>query len=540
MRRLKFFLVLATVLAAGTAALFRYPAPWSGGPELARDLILLAVLAWVLLGLGRALFKLFGLYASSVQEELCFCFGLGLAGLSAASALLGALGLLKHGVAALLLAAFGFAFSEHLEHFLLAGRRLLPNPWNRGPAPARGGGPEGPGLWTTASLGLASLSVLALALVPPTFYDSLLYHLALPLAWEKTGRSLAEPSNLFSALPSAGELNTAFCLLLEGPLLATLLNLACGLVLALSLAEAARRWVPGGKPWLAPALCLTQPLAALAFGLLSSDGLASLHSFLSLDAFLHSLGERNRRFQKGWLAVAALLGGAAVADKPVAILPLASLALLAAGQALKERSLRSVSLWAGMACLAALPLLPWLGRCLGSAQGLLHSLANPLYLAHLRAYGMEGGAWWRGSLLPFRLTYDAGAFGNGGQLSPLFLGLAPALAFVELGREGKALRWYLGLGLLAWAFSAQVLRYLIPFLPGAALLAAMLAAQVREKAASRGWSLSWDAVLGFFLLAAACQTAVVVAKDFDPFPAALGLAAPCRPRFSTAILLPTG
>lgn len=528
MKRLKFFLILACVLAAGLCSLQRYPFPMQGGLAIGRSLLLLGILGWILLGMGRALLKFFKVYTTTSAEELVFSFGLGLTGLSAATFVLGSFGVLKNWVAVLLLAAFGFAFSEHLEHFLLSARRAL-----KAGKPGQKAGPsQGLAAPALAALGWAALAVFALALVPPVFYDSLLYHLALPQAWEKTAQVKPEALNLFTWLPSAGELNTTFCLLLDGPLLATLLNFTGGVMLAVGLWDAALRFLPGERPWLAPALCLTQPLAALAFGVLNSDGLATFHVFLSFYAFLHSIGERNVRLQRGWLWLAALLAGAAGADKPVALVHAAALALLALARSFREKPLRMPLFWAGFLALLVLPLLPALVRNGFLTGNPLYPMglgawkpASAAYLQHMRDFGFSG-PWYSQWKLPFLMTFQSGLFGNGGHLSPLFLGLLPALFFVRLSREMAWTAFYLALGLTAWAFSGQVLRYLLPLMPALALLAGFLAVGVIEKTGSRGWTFLFEAVLGFFLLASAGQTSVVVEKDFGPTRAALGLESP--------------
>jgi hypothetical protein len=525
-RRFKFYLSAAFLLATGAAGLLRYPAPLTGGTDLLLSILLLFILCLDLCALGRALLRPFGLLTTSLGEELAFSFGLGTAALSFLAFLLGQAGLLNPWVAYLLLGACAFALSEHLEHFLSA----LPRLWTSRQAGLR---PSRPVLFQAAVL-WTSLVVAALALAPPIFYDTLLYHLALPQVWAAGGQASPVAGNLFSWLPGAGELAWTFCLLLHGPQLALLFNLACGFFLGLALLDAGQRFLPGQRDWLVPAFFFCQPLAALAFGLLDADGLTALHSFLALYAFLRSIGEGQVRLQRGWMRLAALLAGASLVDKPVAALGAAALLVLSLFRLRKEPALRPARLWAVFVLLAVLPLLPWMvrnglatanpvypfGVSLGRWE-IFHP-ASRIYAAHLRGYGLNEG--WLGLLsLPFLVTFHAERFGNGGPLSPLYLGLTPLLVFSRLNREMRYVCALLGLALLAWVWQAQVLRYLIPLLPAASLLAASLASSALDLAASRGWSFLLEAVLGFLLLAGAAQTTLVVAKDFNPVRVALGL-----------------
>lgn len=539
MRRIKFFFLFAILIAAYACGYYTYPVPLKASLELLRTLFLLVLLCGVTAGLGRAMLRRFGVFTASVRQEFSFSFGLGLAGMSLLAQVFGLLGILRTEVVYLALAFLVIGVWEHLEHFWSLSRRRLR---------ARGGA-EGAVSGADASallmLGLSLAPVLALALAPVTFYDSLVYHLALPQEWLKTGKALPQAFNLFSWLPGAGEHLWTVCLLLDfsSTRLATLFNFACGPALGLALWDAAtqifgnpaRTGSSPARPFWAAAIFLTQPVAALAFGVLIPDGLMALHSFLALYAFMISLRERNFSQQASWLLVAALLAGAAMADKPVALVPALILALLVLWRVWQEPPLRRIGPAAGGLLLALLPLLPWLGRNLALKGNPFYPIgvtflgrqvfapASPAYQAHIATFGVSSWPWFKQLLLPLALTFQAERFGGGGLLSPLLLGLIPALLLIPLNRTCRFILAYLAGCFALWVLTGQVLRFTLYALPAACLLAAALLASLKDLARSRTWAVILETVVALSLLTGACQTILIVVKDFDPLQAALGL-----------------
>ncbi len=536
MRRLKFFLLFCTVLAATLWGLRVYPVPFGGALEPARDLLLLGVLLLLTLATGRLILKRFTLFCHTLTEELVFSFGLGCMVFSLLAQALGSFGLLKFPTILLLLSAWGFGVSDHLEYFLASlARAFRPRPH----APAAPAPADGPLAWLSwGALWWTGLALLPLALAPVTFYDSLLYHLAMPQEWLKTGWTLPLAHNLFTWLPHAGELYWSLCLGLDGPnsSLPALFNLSCGVMAGLGLAAAMRRFVPEGNPVLGAALFLSQSVAALAFGALIPDGLMSLLCLLSLLALLNASQDRNHQFKAAWIRLAFLLAGAAVAVKGVALLHALALAPLLGWMAWREKALRRP--WLALSCLglALAPLLPglaqsaWLtgnpfypfGLSLFGKEFLRPASAS--YLASMATYGLAGQPWWRQALLlPWDLTFHAGLLGGDGTLSPLFLGLLPAALLLRPGRELKMAFAYLACFGLLWALTGQVLRYTLGALPAACLLAAFAVGEVRVWARSRGLAFAWELLVGLGLVVAAAQTSLIVVKDFDPVRVSLGL-----------------
>lgn len=532
MRRLRFLVLFFWALLLLGFTLWRFPVPLRGALDLARSAAVAGLLGLAAITWGRALLNRFKLFHGSLVEEAGFSFGLGLVALSAVGSALGALGALYDWVLLLLLSLGFIVFWEHLEGLADALRRSLKakNPWE-------GSGTE---MVTLLALGASGTVVLALCLAPPTFYDALVYHLAQPQRAAVLGKALPQESVLFSWLPSLAEPLWTLALVLDGEPLrsaqaAALLNLGVFAALGLMLMDSAARFLSERRLWLAPALALTQPLLALAFGAFSNDGWMAFFAFISLHAFLLGLGERNLRSQSAWVLLSALFAGAAVAAKPVALAHAAAMLVLLAALAYREPAQRRLSLLLAVAGIFLLPLLPWLLR------GLLLK-GQPFYPFHVELFGWvlsEGGPaayfqhvqgfggreWLR---LPYHVFFEPAALGGGGHLSFLLLALGPAALAWSLSRELRWTGFYLLLGGLFWMAGPHVLRYLLFLVPAASLLAAHGALEAERGALSRGWTWGWRALLLLGLLTGSAQTLLIAVKDFDPLPVALALEQPSR------------
>jgi hypothetical protein len=388
--------------------------------------------------------------------------------------------------------------------------------------------------------GLSAFLVLLLCLAPVTFYDALVYHLALPQRAAASGFSLPLEGNLYSWLPGGAERLWTLCILLDGGgtawRLAALFNLSLCLALALALTDAGARFLPKSQLWIPAALFLTQPLFALSFGVFGADGVAAFYSFLALSAFLKILEERNLRQRGSWLRLAALLAGFSVAVKPVALIPSAVLLILFAWKAVNDEEERRIGLLGSLAALFLLPLLPWLLRNAAlrgdpfmpfglKILGLeIFQPVSSLYLEHLRGYGSSIHLW----ALPWSVCFDAkgGAFGGGGHLSFLFFAILPVVFVMRQARELRWLCAYLFFSFLLWSMGPRVLRYAIPALPGLCILTAAALAEAELWARSRGLSLALRLFVVGALFIGSAQTWVIASMDQDPYRVAFGLQSP--------------
>jgi hypothetical protein len=532
-RRLKFLLLFGWTLLLLLAAAWRFPVPFSGGPALLASFACAAATGLAALGLGRALQHRGNLHQASLVQELVFSLGLGLAALSLLAAALGAAGLLFPLPAWLLVGLLLILNWEHLEGLGTSLWRNLRNkhPWE--------GSSTEIAILLVLSLSLATALMLALA--PPSFYDALVYHLAQAQRAALTGRLEPQSGVLFTWLPSLPTPLWGLALALDGApreqaWAPALLNMGLALALVLAIMDASARLLAERRLWLAAALALSQPLLMLSFGVFTPDAWAAFYAFLSLSAFLLALDERVLRTRDAWLLVAALLAGAAVACKPVAALHGAALLALLGGLAISDATWRRPGLLMAGLGLALLPLAPWLLqglllkgqpfypfplRCLGYE---LTAGAGPAYFAHMQAFGGQG--WWAWLRLPYACFFDPASLGGDGHPTVLLLAAAPALLFLPLERPQRWLAAYLMAGALLWSLGPHVLRYALPFIPAACLLAAQGLVQAEAWAVSVSWTWAWRVLVLAGLLAGALQGLEIAVKDFDPLAAALQLEDP--------------
>jgi hypothetical protein len=529
MRRVRFTLFSAWLVLLALLALRSYPVPLNGGLELLRSLAALGLLLGGLLATGRALLLRFKIFPASLSQEALLSFALGAGLMSTLVFLAGHFALLSQPLAWALVAGFWIAGFRHLEHFFTELQHSL-----RSKHPWEGSSVE---MLSLVAAGLSAAVLLLLCLAPVSFYDALVYHLALPERAAALGYSAPVQGNLFSWLPGGAERLWTLCILLDGrggaSQMPGLLNFSFCLATALAVTDTGARFLPKPQLWLPAALFLTQPLLALSYGAFGADGIAAFFSFLSLAAFLNSLGERNLAFRSSWLRLAALLAGLAVAVKPVALIHAATLLILFAFKALSDEDERRPSLLASLAGLFMLPLLPWLIRNFIATGNPLMPFglsvfgveifkpASSLYLDHLRGYGAEIHAWW----LPWVLTFGAkgAAFGGGGHLSFLFLAILPAALALGLVREMRWLAAYLLFSFILWTLGPQVLRYAIPCLPGLMILAAACLAEAELWARSKSLSLALRLFVVAALFLGAAQVLLICSASMDPFRVSLGL-----------------
>lgn len=109
-----------------------------------------------------------------------------------------------------------------------------------------------------AVVGMLALAVM-LALLPPTTWDALVYHLTIPRTYLAAGRIVAVPENHHSGFPQLVEQLYLWLMLVASPQAAGLLHAAFGWLLALLVLGLAQRVGRPGAGWLALAALLASP-----------------------------------------------------------------------------------------------------------------------------------------------------------------------------------------------------------------------------------------------------------------------------------------
>lgn len=452
----------------------------------ARDVLLVAFLLTVAYGIGRRALDLFPGLALRRGERLVFGVGLGMSVLGTAL-LAAAFVHVLHPIPIVLLlaaaAAMGRRPIRELPRELSSGTR---NWWSRTPSG-----------WRAAALAVTALAAIALflqALLPPTDWDVLMYHLPVPKAFLDAGGLTVPIGNLHVAF--AGLLHMLYVPLLAfgSPSAPALLSAACALLLAAATAVLADRFVGNRTSALALLLLWSTTVILLVSATARVDVALAFLLVLSTHAALAAC-ESERTAE--WLLLAGVTAGAAVAVKLTAALFAIALTPLVVWS-VWQRS-RGVVRGLPLVLCFGVPLLlvaaPWLiknGVLLGAPfYPVIGGHRAPPWLAGL----YPGGVPWSSvpheafralaqvrqpfnftDLIfhPARLTPEAEA--RHYVISP-FLILVPGALLL---RRARSALWLLVIGLLFGALivvprGTTNLRYLLPAVPLLTIVAAAVA-----------------------------------------------------------------
>lgn len=478
------------------------PFPPGGLASLALDLVLLASIAAAAWGLGSLLLSPLRLRDDSAIEAPFFEIGAGLGGLALALFALSAAQILYRPVVVVALAFCVLLLGRGRRREGMAA--VYPRPWSRSD------------LALMSLPLLAGVVTLAASLAPPEFYDALLYHLAVPDRYVQHHGMLPIPGNYYAHYPANMGMLYAIGLLLRGGSLAQSLHWLCGAMAACALYASASRHLDRTTAILACAIfCLTPGIMLTATWAIA-DLCVTLFATLCFAAILNLWRGGERR----WLIAAGIFAGLALGTKYTAAVLVcapaaAAIALRPAGSGSgpghRRRAALEAALFAGIALalvapwlarnaiIAGNPLAPYFSAGAGG-EGSPPDVAGEM----ARRLPREGGAPALAAhylLAPWRATMTR--MGQGGYLGPVLLMLIPTLLLMRgLPAATAPVALMTAIGCVAWAVSSQVVRYLFPLLPLAAILAAIAARRLPRLVAvpALAWSLAYNMLLFMLLI----------------------------------------
>jgi hypothetical protein len=348
--------------------------------------------------------------------------------------------------------------------------------------------------------GLILLVSLIWAVTPPTAWDGLVYHLTGPRLYLVEGH-ISHPIDLpYLGFPQLTEMLFTWGMGMVGERAAAPIHWFFGVLTALALVAAGRRWFDGPSGWLAAAILLSARTMVFLI-------LYSTLGFLSLARWVED-GSRK------WLTLSGVFAGLGLSTKytAIALLPALSIALFvfqSLGGRGVIRNLRSTIRHSLLLCAVALLVWsPWL------AKNLLLT-GNPMY-----PFFFDGIHWddWRGwwydrpgtglaYTAPHRLLtapWDATIWGVEGGVGyeatsgPLFLAVLPMLGLAWQGVWRRERRWLWAAGAFCgvlygfWLWGVArtaLLRQTRLLFPAFGILALMAGAAVDKLRALPGRSL---------------------------------------------------
>jgi len=421
------------------------------------DLLLLVLLVLVAAAWGRRLSRWLRLEFASLLEQFVFSSGIGFGVLGYAVLGLGSLGLLYRWICYVLLLALAFSALGELRFWsgwlVALVRRVVKL--------------ETAGRRWQVLLSVYVLVLLAItlsrALMPPTAWDALVYHLEVPRHYLAQHRIVPIDDFFYANLPQLMEMFYLLGLLLEGDVLAQLVHFSFAILLVAAVFSAARQFLPRTSPLLAVALFLSVPVITT----LAAWAYIDLCLTFFLFCALYALFRWRANGSSGWLSTSAAFVGLALAVKYTAALWLVSLlvAIVWEHRGAKERRPRPIA-----------------GSLLRYGLIVL-AVAWPFYLKNLLFTGnpvypyIFGGKDWNSLreawltsaghglgnnpldylLLPWNMTINGvqGSAAFDATISPFLLALLPLIIILGVpGRVHRYLLFFVGVQLAFLAFSA--------------------------------------------------------------------------------------
>lgn len=442
-----------------------------------------AVITLSLLGVGRLLLKTLRFAAHNPWEEAVLSFGLGYGAVGTLMFLLGLVGLWRGGFLISFLVALALAALPGLNNLLGSVRVALRRSSS---VSAR---PDAFNSCAAAFIVLEWLYLLRYALIPETFYDALVYHLALPAQYLLHGRIYPTPLNSYSGVPALPQMLSGLALAIEPwGIAASILHSSLLLWCCVALVGLSRRLGRPKTGVLAAAIFAATPVV-IAESFRVSVGLEwTLMELCCLTGVLAVAEESGGLSMPAVVLAGSFLGFAMATKYPawllaIAVIPPLAFERLSTVEERKRFSMRLLVL--GLTALALI--VPWVLKNIVFYRNPLYPFFHEHFAAagaampdwrqinaagtDLRRFLTPGGLWnyvthpW-GFLKPLEdVTETTG---------PVYLALLPGLLLFPFERRGKLVALF---ALAAWiplsVLSLQP-RFFIPHLAVVALLVAYL------------------------------------------------------------------
>ena len=322
------------------------------------------------------------------------------------------------------------------------------------------------------------------ALAPPSFYDSLVYHLSVPSQYVKNNKIFFIESNLFANFPQNIEMLYTMALVLYNDTLANLLHflflpLTLLLLYGFLLQEQGESKCSSSckennsVPLLAILIFVTTPAIILISSGTYIDMGLTFYLFLSFICLMEWIKNNDKRL----LILAGLFSGFSAGIKYIAIISIFIFIFIIIYNSIKTK--QNIFILVCLFVFANLIIIsPWLIKNYIFTKNPLFPFfifsEAPLYikkyLNHVANHGSYGFASFIG--LPWDLTMAGFNFGGGFDIiGPLYLVFLPTLLFIKgTGNSIKIGVFYLIAYFVIWSLSAKVLRFLIPVFPIAAIV----------------------------------------------------------------------
>jgi hypothetical protein len=309
-------------------------------------------------GLGRKILKLLKIEGKSILESTIFALGLGFGSLSLMMFGLGILKLYYTWVIYSVLVILSiFSFFEVKK--VWKQKPKLPSPKTE------------PTMFTIffwGILGMAAVINLVGALIPESFYDSLVFHLAVPSLYKMNHGIRYIETIWISQFPQNMHMLYTMSLLLGTDILAKLIHWIMGIFVVLLVYTFGRKYFNYRVGLLAGAIFYTIPMVAMQSRVTGVELSLTFFDLLVIFALVNWFAI-NRRDEKpklvkdGWLIVAGIFSGLAMGVKYIAMysFPLFAISIFLGGVIIGKRKIKMSLKKTFLFCVVATALFsPWL------------------------------------------------------------------------------------------------------------------------------------------------------------------------------------
>lgn len=473
-----------------------------------KRLLAAGAITLTLLGIGRQILKASRFAAHNPWEEAALSFGLGYGSLGTLVLLLGLSGFWSGGLLTSLLALSAVLSLPGLRALALSIRNAFAE---AGTNSAR---PDALGSCAGALIVLIWLYSMRYALIPETFFDALVYHLALPAQYLHHGGIFATPSNSYAGIPALPQMLSGLALAIEPwGISASIMHCSFLLWCCVSLIGLSRRLGRPKAGTLAALIFASTPIV-IGESFRVSVGLEWTLMELCCLTGLLAAGEDHDGLSLPAVTLAGCFLGFAMATKyPAWLLALAVIPLLANGRLSTSEERKRFIIRLGIcAAIAAVIIMPWVLKN-------IFFYGNPLYPFFHERFAEVAGASpdWRqisaaGTDLR-RLFTPAGLWGYlthpwdflkpvedlTQTIGPIYPALLPGLLLFPLERRGKLIALFAAAAWIPLSLLSPMTRFFIPHLAVLALLAAYLIEGIDSRWAGQSFRAG---VLGFGALSA--------------------------------------
>ena len=528
-KELFYFVLVVWVVFIGYTYFINFPIA-NLGMRLT-ELFFLFLIVLVGFSLGSKVFKLFNIPFMGFTEEVVFSLGLGWGIIAYLVFGLGVCGLLYRGLFYFIFAGLIFLLIREIIYFLSSIKKSVEqlrkksfSTWD---------------LILMGILGISLLMSLIAAFSPPTFYDSLVYHLAVPGSYIQQHKIIFFPYNLLSNFPQNLEMLYTLAILMYDDIVANLIHFSFAVMLILGIYSFCSRYFQNKQMNLLSMLIFfsTPAIMLLAGGTYIDLGL-TFFVFISVYALIN-WWQSNRY---SWFIISAIFSGLAMGVKYTGVINLFILTIFVGWKLVikdKHKNIKNILkyffVYVSLSCLILLPwliknfvytgnpLFPFLSG-LFNGNAINAGLAEN-YVNHIRTYGVTIHNFLDLLVLPWTITMQGIEFGGGfdiwgGVWGPLFLLFLPFLLFLKKGTKIiKQLGIYVILYFFVWIVTGKVLRFLVVIIPYLSILTAYSLICIEKK--GKRWKavrlVLVVSIMSNFFLFGYLQTVV------DPFPVALGI-----------------